>query len=106
MDAAGLLKQARRRARLSQRDLAQRTGIGQAVIARIESRRSTPRYETLERLLAATGHALVLAEERPPDADRWSIRAALAMSDRDREAFFLRSNRNMLAMFAGARPRE
>ena len=106
MDAAGLLKQARRQAHLSQRELALRTGIAQAVIARIESGSSSPRFDTLERLLAAAGRELILVEQRPADADRSAVRSALALTDQEREAFFVRSNRNMLRMFSEARPRE
>src|SRR5262245_60846639 len=105
VDAGGLVKQARRRAKLSQRELSARTGLDQAVIGRIEAGRTSPRFDTLERLLAATGHELTLVDRQPPTADRWAIRQALAMNDREREAFFVRSNRNLLRMFADARPR-
>jgi prevent-host-death family protein len=49
------------------------------------------------------------ADRRTPgelqaDADRSDIRRLVAMSDREREAFFLTSNRNVLRMFAAARP--
>jgi transcriptional regulator with XRE-family HTH domain len=106
VDAGGLVKQARRRAGLSQRELSRRTGLDQAVIGRIEAGRASPRFDTLERLLAAAGHELVLLEQRPADADRWAVRAALALTDREREAFFVQSNRNMLRMFSDAQPRE
>ncbi len=105
MPASGILKQARRAARLSQRDLAARTGIDQAVIGRIEAGTTSPRFDTLERLLEATGHRLGLVSEPPVDVDRATIRAAMAMSDRDRERWFLESNANLLAMFAQARSR-
>ena len=51
--AAVLLREARTRAGLSQRALAQRAGTAQSVIARIERGRSSPTWETLERLLEA-----------------------------------------------------
>src|ERR1041384_5541236 len=51
--AAALLRQARTRARLSQRELARRAGTAQSVIARIERGQTSPTWETLERLLAA-----------------------------------------------------
>ena len=105
MPASGILKRARRSAHLSQRDLAARSGIDQAVIGRIEAGTTSPRFETLERLLEATGHRLALVSEPPADVDRTTMRAAMAMSDRDRERWFLESNANMLAMFATARPR-
>jgi transcriptional regulator with XRE-family HTH domain len=101
MRTTGLLKQARRRAGLSQRELAARTGIGQAVIGRIEAGTTSPRLETLERLLRATGHELgLVAAGMSQNADREGIRARLALDDRERERWFLESNRNMLRMFA------
>jgi len=39
----------------------------------------------------------------PPNVDRSEIRRAIRMSDAEREAYFLASNRNMLRMFADAR---
>jgi transcriptional regulator with XRE-family HTH domain len=56
--AATLLRQARTRAGLSQRALAQRAGTAQSAIARIESGQTSPTWETLERLLAAADVAL------------------------------------------------
>ena len=51
--AAELLRQARARAGLSQRALAQRAGTAQSAIARIESGLTSPTWDTLQRLLAA-----------------------------------------------------
>ncbi|OLB49766.1 MAG: hypothetical protein AUI08_07215 [Gemmatimonadetes bacterium 13_2_20CM_2_65_7] len=51
--AAELLRQARTRAGLSQRELAHRAGTAQSVIARIEKGQTSPTWETLDRLLAA-----------------------------------------------------
>ncbi|MEW6687802.1 MAG: helix-turn-helix transcriptional regulator [Pseudomonadota bacterium] len=53
-----LLARARRRAGLSQRELAHRAGTSQSVIARIERGRTSPGGETLERLLAEAGFEL------------------------------------------------
>ena len=97
------LKRARRAAHLSQRQLAVRTGIEQAVIARIEAGTTSPRVETLTRLLAATGHRYELVPESPPQVDRAGLRALLALGDAERERHFLRSNANMLAMVADAK---
>jgi transcriptional regulator with XRE-family HTH domain len=52
---AELLRQARTRAGLSQRELARRAGTTQSVVARIEREQASPTWETLERLLAAAG---------------------------------------------------
>lgn len=50
---AGLLQAARARAGLSQRDLAQRAGTSQSVVARIELGQTSPTWDTLARLLRA-----------------------------------------------------
>jgi transcriptional regulator with XRE-family HTH domain len=50
---AALLRQARTRARISQRELARRAGTAQSVVARIERGQTSPTWETLQRLLAA-----------------------------------------------------
>ena len=57
---AQLLSQARARAGLSQAELARRAGVGQSVISDYERGRREPALDTLERLVAATGHELVL----------------------------------------------
>lgn len=57
-DAAGLLREARTRAGLTQRDLAKRAGTAQSVIARIERGQSDPSWATLTRLIAAAGFSL------------------------------------------------
>lgn len=56
--SGGLLREARLRAGLTQRDLAQRAGTSQSVVARIEQGRSDPSTATLARLLAAAGFEL------------------------------------------------
>jgi transcriptional regulator with XRE-family HTH domain len=53
-----LLVEARRRAGLSQRELARRAGTSQSVIARIEGDTTSPSWDTLARLLAAAGFEL------------------------------------------------
>jgi transcriptional regulator with XRE-family HTH domain len=60
--AGELVRTARTRAGLTQRALAVRAGTSQAAVAAIESGRKAPTYPTLERLLAAAGAALVLAD--------------------------------------------
>ncbi len=57
--AAGeLVREARRRAGLTQRALARRAGTAQSVVARIEQGAADPSTVTLTRLLAAAGFAL------------------------------------------------
>ena len=62
-----MLRDARRRARLSQTDVARRSGIAQSVISAYESGRREPAVPTLVRLIEATGHQLVLEVTPSPD---------------------------------------
>jgi transcriptional regulator with XRE-family HTH domain len=56
--AARYVRDARLKAGLTQRALAQRSGVPQPTIAAIESGRQDPRYATLDRLLRAAGFDL------------------------------------------------
>ncbi len=58
LDAARLVREARRQAGLTQRALAERAGTAQSVVARIERGQTRPGSETLARLLAASGFEL------------------------------------------------
>ena len=59
LDAPGrILREARHRAGLTQRELADRAKTAQSVVARIEQGRSDPSTGTLSRLLAAAGFEL------------------------------------------------
>ena len=53
-----LLRRARARAALSQRELARRAGTAQSVVARIERGQTSPTWATLQRLLGAAGFEL------------------------------------------------
>jgi transcriptional regulator with XRE-family HTH domain len=64
LDAAKLLADARVRARLSQRQLAQKARTAQSVVARIELGETSPSWETLARLLKAAGFQLTTALKR------------------------------------------
>lgn len=55
IDASELLRAARARAGLSQRDLARRAGTSQSVVARIELGKTSPTVSTLNRLIEAAG---------------------------------------------------
>src|SRR5216110_2751287 len=55
---ADLLREARARAGLSQRELAGRAGTAQSVVARIERGHTSPTWEILERLLKAADVAI------------------------------------------------
>jgi transcriptional regulator with XRE-family HTH domain len=55
LNAAELLREARKRAGLTQRELAERSGKAQSAIARIESEKSVPTTAALNHLLNAAG---------------------------------------------------
>ncbi len=79
-----LLRRARARAGLTQRQLAQRAGIAQPTIARIEAGAADPRVETLERLLMACGESLLAAVRPGAGVDRSQMRELLSLSPRRR----------------------
>ena len=69
MQPARLLRAARERAGLTQRELARRAGSAQSVVARIEQGRTDPSSATLARLLAAAGFELRVELDPLPAAD-------------------------------------
>ncbi|GAA4690291.1 hypothetical protein GCM10023215_28640 [Pseudonocardia yuanmonensis] len=64
LDVSGLVRSVRRRADLSQRELAQKAGVAVSTVGRIEAGRLVPTVAALERLLAVAGLALVAVDER------------------------------------------
>lgn len=56
----GLLRQLRKRAGLSQHQIAERVGTTQSAIARLESGAAEPRLATLEKLAEALGEDLLI----------------------------------------------
>lgn len=68
-DAAAVVREARARARLTQRELARRAGTAQSVVARIERGQTDPSTGTLRALLAAAGFEIdvELVALRAPD---------------------------------------
>jgi predicted transcriptional regulator len=80
MDASEILRQSRRRSRLTQRELHNLTGVAQPTIARIESGTTVPRVDTLNRLLEACGETLIPAPATPDAAERALTRYLLRNS--------------------------
>jgi transcriptional regulator with XRE-family HTH domain len=74
------LRYCRRRAGLTQRELAERSGVPQSSIARIESGKLRPRIDTLTRLIEACGMELQASPRRGDGIDRSSIRQILEIS--------------------------
>jgi hypothetical protein len=101
--AARMLRHARRRAGLTQRGLAARTGVPQETIARIETGRNDPRVTTLDRLLEGCGYGLEHLPRLGIGIDRPQIRQRLDLSPGDRLARAIDEDRNMQRFRHGLR---
>lgn len=79
MDAAALIRTARHRAGLSQRELGRRARTSQAAIARYESGAVDPTLRTLQRLIRACHGRLevALVIEEPPSTIDADLRAEI-----------------------------
>jgi transcriptional regulator with XRE-family HTH domain len=84
MTAAEMLRDARRVARLTQRQLAQRAGVPQATVGRIEAGTVSPRVDTLDHLLRAVHQELRVAARPGIGIDRRQIRELLRLTARQR----------------------
>jgi transcriptional regulator with XRE-family HTH domain len=84
MRLSELLREARHRAGMSQRALAERAGVPQSTVARIERRTIDPKTATLERLLRACDIEVALTPRLGQGIDRSQIRERLARSPRQR----------------------
>jgi transcriptional regulator with XRE-family HTH domain len=86
MSPSVLIRNARKRAGLTQSQLAERAGVAQSVIARLERGGGNPTFETLERVLHAAGHRLELTavEQGLVTVDESLIRQQLALSPGER----------------------
>lgn len=102
MDAGKVLRKARKRAGLTQRELSERSGIAQPTIARIETRAEEPRVGTLERLLWECGEHLISMRRGGIGIDRTLIQDLLAMTPAERAKTVVGDAR-MLVMIDRAR---
>jgi transcriptional regulator with XRE-family HTH domain len=94
--AGRMLRHARRRAGLTQRELAAKAGIPQETIARIEAGRSDPRVSTLDRLLEPCGFGLEHLPRLGIGVDRPQIRERLRLAAADRLIRAIEEDRNMI----------
>lgn len=84
-ESGALLKQARRKAGLTQAQLAHRLGVSQAAVAKLERPGANTTVRTLDKALWATGHRLALeAAPRRPGVDESLIRQHLELSPAQR----------------------
>ena len=87
MSMAGrMVREARRRANLTQRQLSAKAGIPQETIARIERGRVDPRIGTVDRLLEACGYGLESMPRLGIGVDRTQIRELLKLTPSERLA--------------------
>ena len=99
---ATLVRTARREAGLTQRELAERAGMTQSVIARLETPGANPRVATLERVLHAAGRRLDVADAGR-DLDQDQLRERLALTPGERLRRFQESQRNLQQLRRRAR---
>lgn len=95
MSASSLLRYARRKADLSQRELGRRAGTTQATISRVEEGLISPRFDTLERLLDACGFELQAIPRRGEGVDRGAIRELLGSTPEERTRLAALEARNL-----------
>lgn len=85
-EAARLLRHARRRAGLSQRALAEKAGVPQPYVARVESSRVDPSVSSLSRLLRACETTLEALPGSGAGVDRTVMARLLRLSPAERIA--------------------
>jgi transcriptional regulator with XRE-family HTH domain len=108
MGMASIVREARRRAGLTQAALAERAGVPKSTVARIESGARTPSAELVERLVRAAGFELTPSLSEPdPETDSMFERTlrrtpAQRLADATRTArFVLRGRREVEAATDG-----
>jgi transcriptional regulator with XRE-family HTH domain len=84
MLGARLIREARQRSGLTQRDLAERLETNQSAIARWESGAVSPRADTLERILSACGFTADFRLLPREDPDRDQILERLRWTPKER----------------------
>ncbi len=84
MNAGTLVQQARRRAGLTQAELARRCGTTQSAIARVEAGRSQPSLERATELVAACGMLLSVSLTPTDEAELAALQRNLDLSPEQR----------------------
>jgi len=84
-EVSRLIRDARAQAGMTQAELAQRLGVSQPAVAKLERPGANPTVETLDRVLRAAGHRLMLdAPAREPGVDESLIRRQLELTPAER----------------------
>lgn len=104
MEASEIIRQARRRAGVTQGELARSMGTTQTAVARLERRGSNPTVATLDNALRATGNELTLtATPAIPQVDETQIAAHLRMTPAERVRYHEAGYRNMAELVRSVR---
>lgn len=90
-----LIREARRRAGLTQAQLAALAGTTQSAIARLESGRTSPSFDTVRRMMRLCGFNLLVALDPYDDSDLAQAQASLRRTPDKRIAH----NEAVLSMF-------
>lgn len=98
MTAGRILREARRSAGLGQRELARRARVPQPTLSRIERGLTSPRFDTLDRLLRECGRELDLVDRAGLDVDRTLIRDRLRLTPGERARLAVREWRATAAL--------
>ena len=98
-----MVRTARRRSGLTQRELSRRSGIPQPTISRIERGLMSPTYDTLRPLIAAAGMELRLGEPEGAGVDRSQLRERLSLPPAKRLAMAVGGARNLAELVRRAR---
>lgn len=91
---------------MTQRALAEATGVPQSSIARIERGTTDPRVSTLRRLLRATGSELVTEPRSGAGVDRSLIHVTLAMTPDERGRSAARAGRTLATLLEQTHPHD
>lgn len=97
---ADLIREARRRAGLTQHELAERAGTTQSAIARLESGRSDPGFDTVRRLMRLSGFNLLVALDPYDDSDLAQAIANLKRTAEERVDYMV-GGANLLTEWQG-----
>jgi transcriptional regulator with XRE-family HTH domain len=103
--AGNLLLLARQQSGLSQRELAERAGVTQSDIARIESGKREPSIPTIQRILAGAGLELRFRLMPLDDHDQVLTTIEERRTSEERAGELARHRRNVRAVAANAKPR-
>jgi transcriptional regulator with XRE-family HTH domain len=90
---------------MTQRHLAERTGIPQSSIARIERGVTVPRVDTLQRLLRATGNEIEVEARLGEGVDRSVMRGLLRLTPDERGRAAMQAGQSFASFRAEARIR-